>query len=726
MTGNRIKYMLACAVFASVQTGLSATYNSVQSGDWTSTSTWNTVSLPGSSAAGDVVYVKGHSVTSSAAVAYNLNGLGLLTAGSVLRMQSGSSMTVTGNLTLSYGNLIVDSNASLSHVSGNGYIRIANQGDGQDGAMTINGGTVTSSRAVLIGNAAAKNAQGTLTINSGSFSSALQMILGAGTNSTAKVFLNGGNLEMSYLEFANNGTGQTQSLTVNGGEFVLTTGNQDASLQFADSNAKVWFEDGMITFKGVDSTNDFTAFKTTFNGWVDAGNIDSLSFTDQQLKDQLVFDGTNAVLYSQIPKKSGFLFSLLSKPPPEDLFGPVSLYPVDAAMDALLDPAPPTGMERFYIDGIRFNGGETRLFCYYDEPDGAPPSGGWPGVVLVHGAGDTARYEWVEYWTGKGYAALAIDTVFRLPASANDKWSLREVSPLPGPLLPWGNDPAWNNPSTPDNQYWLYHAVRNVIRANTFLRSRPAVNPDQVGIVGVSWGGIITSHVVGLDSRFAFAIPVYGCGFLHESDGAQGVATFAANPEWDPSVNLGNADLPVFWTSGATDMHFTPEDRFKSKQLSMGSDPESVGYRWSRWFMLPYIPHSGVANYNDTQFPEKINYVRFADAVITSMNANGGVVGDPEFLRLTSQSLGADKAVIQYETETDVSNVTLFYTTSTNIWSGRSWSEIAEGTLLTVNHDSQTVTADIPAKTTAYFINLTEGSGTDAPLTVSSDLFFAE
>jgi hypothetical protein len=158
----------------------------------------------------------------------------------------------------------------------------------------------------------------------------------------------------------------------------------------------------------------------------------------------------------------------------------------------------------------------------------------------------------------------------------------------------------------------------------------------------------------------------------------------------------------------------------------MGTDVFSAGYQWSRWFMLPNIPHSGAANYNDTQFPEKINYVRFADAVLASMNANGGVPGDPEILRFRSQSLTADAAVIQYETKTDVSNVTLFYTTSTNIWSGRSWSEVAEGTLLTVNHDTKTVKADIPAKTTAYFVNLTEGSGTDAPLTVSSDLFFAE
>jgi hypothetical protein len=50
-----------------------STFNSVKSGDWTSTSTWNTVSVP---AALDTVYVKGLSVTSSVSVE-GLNGLGL-------------------------------------------------------------------------------------------------------------------------------------------------------------------------------------------------------------------------------------------------------------------------------------------------------------------------------------------------------------------------------------------------------------------------------------------------------------------------------------------------------------------------------------------------------------------------------------------------------------------------------------------------------------------------
>ena len=46
----------------------------------------------------------------------------------------------------------------------------------------------------------------------------------------------------------------------------------------------------------------------------------------------------------------------------------------------------------------------------------------------------------------------------------------------------------------------------------------PEVQDEQVGLMGVSWGGIISSIVLGIDQRFAFTIPVYGCGYLNEAD----------------------------------------------------------------------------------------------------------------------------------------------------------------------------------------------------------------
>lgn len=70
----------------------------------------------------------------------------------------------------------------------------------------------------------------------------------------------------------------------------------------------------------------------------------------------------------------------------------VSLFPVEQEKLELLTSPPPTEIQSFYINGIPHNGNETRVFCYYGTPSGKPPVGGWPGIVLVHGAGGTAEH----------------------------------------------------------------------------------------------------------------------------------------------------------------------------------------------------------------------------------------------------------------------------------------------------------------------------------------------
>src|SRR4029077_4672256 len=67
------------------------------------------------------------------------------------------------------------------------------------------------------------------------------------------------------------------------------------------------------------------------------------------------------------------------------------------------------------------------------------------------------------------------------------------------------------------NDYWSYHAVAAVIRGVSVLASLPEVDPTRIGITGISWGGYTTCIVAGLDHRLRVAVPVYGCGFIHEN-----------------------------------------------------------------------------------------------------------------------------------------------------------------------------------------------------------------
>lgn len=76
---------------------------------------------------------------------------------------------------------------------------------------------------------------------------------------------------------------------------------------------------------------------------------------------------------------------------------------------------PAKGLRSFFYEGAIYKGEPTRVFAYYATPDGDPPQGGWPAVICAHGGGGTAYPEWVRFWNGRGYAALAMDLEGHLP-----------------------------------------------------------------------------------------------------------------------------------------------------------------------------------------------------------------------------------------------------------------------------------------------------------------------
>ena len=105
-----------------------------------------------------------------------------------------------------------------------------------------------------------------------------------------------------------------------------------------------------------------------------------------------------------------------------------------------------------------------------------------------------------------------------------------------------------------------------------------------VGWTGISWGGYLTSIVSGVDSRFRFAAPVYGCGFLGED--SAWLKDFAnLGPQraqhwldlWDPSQYLGRTKMPTLWVNGTNDFAYPPPSWRKSYRLTKG--PRTLAYR---------------------------------------------------------------------------------------------------------------------------------------------------
>ena len=202
------------------------------------------------------------------------------------------------------------------------------------------------------------------------------------------------------------------------------------------------------------------------------------------------------------------------------------------------------------------------MFAYIGIPKGATADNPVPAVVCVHGGAGMAFDEWVKLWNDKGFAAIAMtmtgDGPIKgiTPGTAN-QYIGKKQHPYAGTgAFCWGDqafDKDVKNAS-------MYRNVLNVIRAHNVLRNYPGVDKNKIGITGISWGGVTTTTTIGVDNRFIWAAPVYGTGYLDESE------TYFKNQfkykdnytvEWDPANFAARSEAPTLYINSDSDMHFS-------------------------------------------------------------------------------------------------------------------------------------------------------------------------
>ena len=220
------------------------------------------------------------------------------------------------------------------------------------------------------------------------------------------------------------------------------------------------------------------------------------------------------------------------------------------------------GVRAVWLEGVPWKGKSTRFFAYYGLPSGATADKKVPGIVLVHGGGGTAFHRWVRMWNDRGYAAIAMDTCGGLPTDAEySKCHTRHE---------WSGPNGWgcfaDEGLKPEDQ-WMYHAVEAVVRSHTFLRNLPEVDASKIGVAGVSWGGVLTSVVCGVDPRFVFAVSVCGCGNLRKHSEWSSEIGVRWDGLWDPSRYVGRCNMPTLWCSYANN-RFSPLDSLKETALA--------------------------------------------------------------------------------------------------------------------------------------------------------------
>ena len=337
----------------------------------------------------------------------------------------------------------------------------------------------------------------------------------------------------------------------------------------------------------------------------------------------------------------------------------------------------PSGKAReVYYPGEPLSGKATRVFAYYAKP--ATGDGPFPAVLLVHGGGGKAFREWAEHWAGRGYCALAMDLSGNGP-----KGKLADAGPDQSDNVKFQ---SFTDKTAAD--MWTYHAVAAVLRGHNLLRSLPEVDKDKIAVTGISWGGYLTCIIAGLDDRLKAAVPVYGCGFLHENsawkesrfdkmkddDRTRWVETF------DPSRYLPSVKCPILFLNGTNDFAYPLDSYQKCYGLVPGTKVLSVRVR---------LPHGHIWTFGEV------------DAFIDSHLKNGdplAVLGDPK--------RNGDGVSATAVSKVELKEAHLHYAPATGPWQKREWkstpAEIKDG------HISAKLPAERPL---VYYLTATDKRG---------------
>jgi dienelactone hydrolase len=272
--------------------------------------------------------------------------------------------------------------------------------------------------------------------------------------------------------------------------------------------------------------------------------------------------------------------------------GPWNLAALKRAVPSMRWAGQSGPVHSLFYAGENYQGHATEVFAFYASPQTLGKAGDrtkFPGVVLIHGGGGTAFAEWAWLWAKRGYAAIAMDLGgCRPPDPVYDPKTgvpvLNQAAKKETRQRLSNGGPAQGHPEKFDtiggdtSDDWPFHAAAAVIRAHSLLRSFAEVDAGRTAVTGISWGGYTTCLVASLDDRFKAAVPVYGCGFLHEGESVQKPSIDKLSERrdlwvktYDPSNLLPRCRVPILFVNGTCDIHYPLDSYQKSFDCVPGS-----------------------------------------------------------------------------------------------------------------------------------------------------------
>jgi dienelactone hydrolase len=339
---------------------------------------------------------------------------------------------------------------------------------------------------------------------------------------------------------------------------------------------------------------------------------------------------------------------------------------------------------------------ETKFFAWYGVPNNIASGEKRPAVILVHGGGGNAYTSWVDKWTEKGYIAIALGLEGYEPLKLTNKQAGAEHTTINNFGGPFRTNVFFADTNEALEDQWFYHAVADVILTNNLLRDTnfsTQIDTDNIGITGISWGGILTNVITGIDNRFKFAVPVYGCGYLFESPIYSAQLNILSGTEkqfyldnWEPSLYIPLQQQPSLFVNGTNDLQFV-------MNIFTDTYTSSTNEKYLR--IEKEMSHSHTPGWT----PEEI--YDFADYIT---NFKSSAVKPLTFI---NQSINDDKEITyDFEFNGDVDEAVLYYATDTIQWKQDDYTWISENTTLNKTGVNGTVTAKIPDDAQVYFVNV--------------------
>ena len=183
--------------------------------------------------------------------------------------------------------------------------------------------------------------------------------------------------------------------------------------------------------------------------------------------------------------------------------------------------------------------------------------GTYPGILVLHGGGGLAEGAKAVAWADRGYIAVAPD----LPGIAQPE----KLTDTVGRWNGWKyGEHRWT--AEPDaTASVIFDAVVAGLKALDLLRAQPGVDGARIGVVGISWGGYMTTMLCGLvGPRVRAAFSVFGSGFYELTSNTGNLAKMTP-PErlrWLAHLDAGRRAPHItaaYFVAGATnDFFFYP------------------------------------------------------------------------------------------------------------------------------------------------------------------------